>query len=204
MRLRFGECTFDSETRELLREGKTVSISARAFALLRQLLEERPRPVSKSDLVKTLWNESGGSETDLAAVVLELKGALEEKGREPLLRNLGFDGYAFVGKADIDRRPTLPGGYKFRVTWDDLEIPLSEGENLIGRDYDALVRIDSPKVSRRHARLTVEGERVWLEDLGSRNGTRLNDQKIDGKARVADGDRIGFGSFLLVFRKTPG
>jgi DNA-binding winged helix-turn-helix (wHTH) protein len=204
LRLRFGECTFDSETRELLREGKTVSISARAFALLQRLLEERPRPVSRSDLVKTLWNESGGSETGLAAVVLELKGALEEKGREPLLGNLGAGGYAFVGKADIDRRPTVPGGYKFRVTWDDREIPLSEGENLIGRDYDALVRIDSPKVSRRHARLTVEGERVWLEDLGSRNGTRLNDQKIGGKARLADGDRIGFGSLLLVFRETPG
>jgi DNA-binding winged helix-turn-helix (wHTH) protein len=204
LRLRFGQCTFDSETRDLLRDGRTVSISPRALALLQRLLEERPRPVSKSDLVKALWTDAGGSETGLAAVVLELKGALEEKGREPFVRNLGVSGYAFVGTADIDRRPTVRGGYKFRVTWDDREIPLSEGENLIGRDYDALIRIDSPKISRRHARLTIEEGRVWLEDLGSRNGTRLNDQQVGGKARLADGDRIGFGSFLLVFRETPG
>src|SRR5262249_60313904 len=176
----------------------------RASALLERLLEERPRPVSKSDLVEALWSNSGGSESSLAAAMLELKGAIEEKGREPFLRNMGSDGYAFAGKAEIDRRPTVRGGYKFRVLWDDREIPLSEGENLIGRDYDALVRIDGARISRRHARITVEGERVWLEDLGSRNGTRLNDQPVRGRTPLTDGDRIGFGSFLIVFRQSSG
>jgi hypothetical protein len=137
-------------------------------------------------------------------LILELKGVIEEKGQESFVQNVGGDGYAFVGRADTDRRPTVRGGYKFKVIWDDREVPLSEGENLIGRDYDALVRIDSAKVSRRHARITVEKERVWLEDLGSRNGTSLNDQPVRRRARLADGDRIGFGSFLIVFRETPG
>jgi DNA-binding winged helix-turn-helix (wHTH) protein len=202
--LRFGSCTFDSETRELLREGRTVSISPRAYALLERLLEARPRPVSREQLIKALWSDSSGSESRLAAAMLELKGAIEEKGREPLLRSMSPEGYAFAGKAEIDRRPTVRGGYKFRLVWDDREIPLSEGENLIGRDYEALVRIDSARISRRHARITVDGERVWLEDLGSRNGTRLNDQPVRGRAALADGDRIGFGSFLIVFRQAPG
>jgi len=85
--------------------------------------------------------------------------------------------------------------------WDDRSIPLGEGENLIGRDRDALVRIDGPRVSRRHARITIDGERVQLEDLGSRNGTRLNDQQLDRACPLADGDRISIGSYLLIFRE---
>jgi len=204
VRLRFGSSTFDSQTRELLREGKAVAISPRAFSLLELLLADRPRPLSKADLVQRLWSDSSGSETSLAALILELKGIIEEKGQEPLVKNVGGESYAFVGRADTDRRPTVHGGYKFKVIWDDREIPLSEGENLIGRDYDALVRIDSAKISRRHARITVEKGRVWLEDLGSRNGTQLNDKPIRRRARLSDGDRIGFGSFLIVFREAPG
>jgi DNA-binding winged helix-turn-helix (wHTH) protein len=204
VRLRFGSCTFDSQTRELLRDGKAVTVSPRAFSLLELLLGESPRPVSKTDLVRKLWNDSTGSETGLAAAILELKGVIEEKGEQPFLKRVGGDGYAFVGRVETDRRPTVPGGYKFKAIWDDREIPLAEGENLIGRDYDALIRIDSPKISRRHARITIEGERVWLEDLGSRNGTLLNEKPVKRRIRLGDGDRIGFGSYLIVFRRADG
>ncbi|HEX7253324.1 MAG TPA: FHA domain-containing protein [Thermoanaerobaculia bacterium] len=203
MRLRFGECTFDGETGELLRDGRRVAVSPRAFQLLRRLLEARPHPLSLSDLGTELWPESGGSESELAALVLELRGAVEARGgKDAFLRTVGAGTYAFAGRADPDRRPTVPGGgYQFRLLWDDREIPLAEGENVIGRDYDSLVRIDSPRVSRRHARITIEDGRVHLEDLGSRNGTRLNDKPVGGTSRLADGDRISIGSYLLVFRE---
>lgn len=202
MRLRFGECTFDSETRELLREGRSVALSSRAFDLLGRLLEQRPRPASRADLLGALWKDGKGSEGELAALVLELKGAIETKGQdEPFLRSSGAQGYAFSGRAEEDKRPIVPGaGYKYRLVWDDREIPLAEGENVIGRDYGALVRIDSPKVSRRHAHITILGEEAILEDLGSRNGTRYNDAPMKGPAALADGDSIGIGPFLLTFR----
>jgi DNA-binding winged helix-turn-helix (wHTH) protein len=202
MRLRFGECTFDSETRELLRDGRGAAVSSRAFDLLGWLLEQRPRPVSRADLLRALWKAGEGSEGELAALMLELKGAIEAKGQdEPFLRSSGAEGYAFSGLAREDRRPTVRGGgYKYRLVWDDREIPLAEGQNLIGRDYDALVRIDSPKASRRHARITISGEQAILEDLGSRNGTSCNDAPIKEPAALADGDRIGIGPFLLIFK----
>lgn len=203
MRVRFGECTFDGETGELLREGRRVAISSRAFQLLGRLLEARPHPLTLSALGPDLWPASGGSEAELVSLVLELRGAIEVKGaRETLLRTAGAGSYAFSGRADPDRRPTVAGGgYQFRLIWDDREIPLAEGENLIGRDTDALVRIDGPRVSRRHARITIESGRVHLEDLGSRNGTRLNDNPVGGASPLADGDRISIGSYLLVFRE---
>ena len=54
----------------------------------------------------------------------------------------------------------------------DRTFRLEEGQNIVGRDPGCAVWIDSPSVSRRHARITVEsrGRRVVLEDLGSTNG----------------------------------
>ncbi|MFW6094730.1 MAG: FHA domain-containing protein, partial [Pseudomonadota bacterium] len=46
--------------------------------------------------------------------------------------------------------------------------------------------------SRRHASVTVDGEGVWLEDLGSTNGTYLNGRRIEEKVRLAPGDRVRF------------
>jgi pSer/pThr/pTyr-binding forkhead associated (FHA) protein len=50
-------------------------------------------------------------------------------------------------------------------------------------------------ISRRHAQIEQEGDRFYLQDLGSVNGTRLNDQRIPPKERkpVWDGDVIEFG-----------
>jgi pSer/pThr/pTyr-binding forkhead associated (FHA) protein len=74
---------------------------------------------------------------------------------------------------------------------------------LIGRDYDALVRIDDAKVSRRHARITIEGESATVEDLRSTHGTLLNDEPVRRPSPLRNGDRIGIGAFLFVFRSHP-
>jgi pSer/pThr/pTyr-binding forkhead associated (FHA) protein len=48
---------------------------------------------------------------------------------------------------------------------------LPDGEHLAGRDRDLTVWLDSPKVSRRHARIVVSRRGSTIEDLGSKNGT---------------------------------
>ena len=50
----------------------------------------------------------------------------------------------------------------------------------IGRMATAEIFVDTPSVSRRHAELEVSGERVVLNDLGSANGTHVNDRRIEG------------------------
>jgi DNA-binding NtrC family response regulator/pSer/pThr/pTyr-binding forkhead associated (FHA) protein len=73
-----------------------------------------------------------------------------------------------------------------------------------GRSRGATVTVESEKVSRMHARLRRTGDTIEVEDLGSRNGTRVNGEKIEGVVRVTNGDEIAIGSILAVVGMTSG
>lgn len=70
---------------------------------------------------------------------------------------------------------------------------LSRGPNVIGRASDAALQILDDGVSRHHARIQNDGALVVLEDLGSRNGTYLNGQRITEPMRLSEGDKIQLG-----------
>ncbi|MEW6718110.1 MAG: FHA domain-containing protein [Chloroflexota bacterium] len=59
---------------------------------------------------------------------------------------------------------------------------------IIGRDSECTIVIPDRQISRVHARLRVSPEGVWLEDLGSKNGTHCNGQKVTEERRLHDGD----------------
>jgi adenylate cyclase len=84
------------------------------------------------------------------------------------------------------------------------ELPLHEGENLLGREPEAVVRLVSEKASRRHARIVVDDRGAVLEDLGSKNGTRVNGTRVGASVLLAPGDRIEIGRELLVFCQAMG
>ena len=81
----------------------------------------------------------------------------------------------------------------------DRTFRLEEGENTIGRDPACAVWLDSPSVSRRHARLTIQSQtrRVVLEDLNSTNGCLARGSAVHGAIELADGDAIAIGSVEL-------
>jgi hypothetical protein len=79
------------------------------------------------------------------------------------------------------------------VRWNGREIALREGQTAIGRHPACQIVLDSPLVSRRHARLVVSAAGVMVEDLGSRNGVRVNGTTITGGVTVLAGDRILIG-----------
>jgi pSer/pThr/pTyr-binding forkhead associated (FHA) protein len=79
------------------------------------------------------------------------------------------------------------------------EHPLSGDSTTIGRAIENSIVITSKRVSREHARIRREGRRVFLEDVGSTNGTFLNDERIFGPVELRDGDRIGVGEVTFVF-----
>ncbi|MDR5708415.1 MAG: FHA domain-containing protein [Armatimonadota bacterium] len=74
------------------------------------------------------------------------------------------------------------------------------GEAVIGRSPEVQVVLADEFTSHQHARLVVRGGRYWIEDLGSRNGTYLNGQRIEAPAPLADGDLVRIGSTTLRFR----
>lgn len=65
-------------------------------------------------------------------------------------------------------------------------------ETVLGRQAECDVLLTEGHASRRHARLSIEADGAWLEDLGSANGTYLNGSRISGRARLASGDRLRF------------
>ena len=81
MRLRFGDCVFDPDTREVLRGGGAVTVSPKAFALLDLLIASRPKAISKADIQMALWPGTHVSEASLPNLVLELRAALGDDAR---------------------------------------------------------------------------------------------------------------------------
>ncbi|EEP71398.1 hypothetical protein MCAG_01725 [Micromonospora sp. ATCC 39149] len=76
---------------------------------------------------------------------------------------------------------------------------LSATPQVIGRAPTAQVSVDDPHLSRRHASVRLTGDGVWLEDLGSTNGTWLNDRRIEVPELLSDGDVIRLGRTELRF-----
>jgi hypothetical protein len=75
--------------------------------------------------------------------------------------------------------------------------------NLLGRAGDNTVPIDDPTVSSHHARLTFRSGQWILEDLGSRNGTRVNGMDLEGVLVVTHGDDLQVGEVVLGLRAGP-
>jgi len=199
MRLRFDDCEFDSDTREVFRGGRRIHVSPKAFSLLAALIERRPKAISKDDLLGLIWPGTFVSEANLPNLVADLRESLGDDSHEPrIIRTVPKFGYAF--SAGIATESPGPDALAFRLIWGDREITLHRGENVIGRDDGAILWIDDNSVSRRHARIVVDGEEAVLEDLGSKNGTLLRGERIESPVRLVDEDLITIGPASITFR----
>ena len=199
MRLRFGNCEFDSDTREVFRGGLRIHVSPKAFSLLAVLIERRPKAISKDDLLGLLWPGTFVSEANLPNLVADLRESLGDDSHEPrIIRTVPKFGYAF--SAEIATESPRPDALVFRLIWGNREIALHPGENVIGRDDGVTLWIDDNSVSRRHARIVVDEQEAVLEDLGSKNGTLLRGERVESPTRLVDEDLITIGPASITFR----
>ena len=200
----FGSLTLDSESRALLRDGRPVPISPKAFRLLQILLESRPRAIPKAELHQRLWPDTVVSDVNLPTLIAEIRSAIGDGARAPeFIRTVYGYGYAFSGTAVATRRDGAPATESdpvFRLLWGHREIALSEGENVLGRGADSLVWIESQGVSRRHARVFVASGLATLEDLGSKNGTFVNGIRATAAITLRDGDQLRIGNVPMTLR----
>jgi hypothetical protein len=79
------------------------------------------------------------------------------------------------------------------------EFDLPRGITLLGRSLDCHVTIEDPLVSRQHARIVIDEHGAVVEDLGSRNGVKVNGVTIRQSTQLKDGDRLRIGTQDLVF-----
>jgi len=77
---------------------------------------------------------------------------------------------------------------------------LKGGLALIGRDYKAAISLTDPRVSHAHAQISQQGNEFYLRDLGSRNGTWVNNRQVSVPLSLKDGDQIKVGDTALTFR----
>src|SRR5579863_5159588 len=77
------------------------------------------------------------------------------------------------------------------------EFPIvPEKQIIVGRSSDLDMVLVEDMVSRKHARIAMQNEQIWIEDLGSTNGTFVNGEKIK-RARLKEGDRVLIGTSIL-------
>jgi DNA-binding winged helix-turn-helix (wHTH) protein len=204
MRIHFGEFALDRETRQLLRGEKELHLVPKAFDFLDFLLSQKPRVVSRERIRGRLWPGTFVSESTLATVVNDVRAALGDDPKRPrFIRTVRGHGYAFLGET-VSSASEAPRSsrraFSLRLVMDDREVALHEGENLLGREEEAVLWIDAPTVSRRHARIVVTDGTAVLEDLGSKNGTHLRGARLTAPVTLADGDEIWLGQVPLTFR----
>lgn len=199
MRVEFGGFVLDTGTRQLLEGREPLRLTPKAFDVLVCLVEQRPRAVSRSELLERVWPATFVTEANLASLVKELRRALGDDASAPrFLRTVRGFGYAFAAEAREDAGLATDSG--FRLYWEQREAVLGPGENLLGRTRQADVWVDHGSVSRRHAVIRVDGESATVEDCGSKNGTFLCGRRVVAPEPLADGDEIRLGEARLVFR----
>jgi DNA-binding winged helix-turn-helix (wHTH) protein len=200
MRVSFSEFVLDTATRQLFRGATRVHLEPKALELLELLVARRPEAIAKNEIHRRLWPDTFVSESSLTGLVGQLRKALADNRRqERFLRTVHGFGYAFNGQLDsgAEKEPDPAA----RLIWEESVFLLQPGDNVLGRSEEAPIRIDAPGVSRRHARIVVRDDRATIEDLGSKNGTFLCEQRLDGPTSLCDGDRLRLGRHLLVFRR---
>ena len=68
---------------------------------------------------------------------------------------------------------------------------------IVGRSSDLDMVLVEDMVSRKHARITMQQDQIWIEDLGSTNGSFVNDRRVESVA-LGEGDRIRIGTTTLI------
>ncbi len=201
--MKFGRFTLDVGARQLLRDTEPVHLSPKAFDLLALLIQRRPDAVAKAEVHQRLWPDTFVSDVNLAVLITEIRNALGDDARSPsFVRTVHRFGYAFSGAVSFEQvRGATAGGAACWVAWGNGRAGLSLGDNVLGRDPSADVRIDAVGVSRRHAMVVIDERGAVLHDLSSKNGTYVNGERVTAPMPLCDGAEVLLGPVAVRFHR---
>ena len=206
MLYRFNAFELDASQYRLTRELPVIHVKPKVLELLVYLVERRDRVVAKEELLSTLWEGRFVSEGVLAEAIHEARRAFgEDAGRDAFIRTVHGRGYQFVCQpVEIvtSGHPKIEAGAaSLWLDWSGGLTALWQGENFIGRDASCLIVLVGSRVSRRHARVDVSATAAVLHDLGSKNGTAVNGERVSSPRPLHDGDVIEIGGTSLTVRE---
>ena len=183
-----------------------MHLSPKAFDLLACLIENRARAMARAVLLQRVWPATFVEDTNIASLIAEIRRVLGDSADDPrFVRTVHRFGYRFIANVQEGGAHDSAGKSPMRywLIWETRQIPMGEGEHVVGRSPDADVWIDATGVSRHHARVTVKGGGSIVEDLGSKNGTFVGGTRLIAPHSLVDGDQIRFGSVVVTFRSPP-
>jgi DNA-binding winged helix-turn-helix (wHTH) protein len=199
MTLRVADAVLDTDARRLMRDGRDVHLSPKAFDLLVLLVTRAPAVVEKTELRQRLWPGVHVVDANLSNLVNEIRGVLAQDKGHDVIRTVHGVGYAFAG--ETSDATEAPAWTPFFVVVHGRPVPLRHGSNIIGRDASCQVWMDTDGVSRRHACIHVWDDGAAIEDLNSTNGTYIGERAVTGRVRLESGDQIGVGPATVIFRR---
>jgi DNA-binding winged helix-turn-helix (wHTH) protein len=217
----FAHFALDTEARLLARRGRPVALSTKAIDVLIQLVAKAPRVVSRGHLMASVWPDRVVDDNHLTHIVADLRRVLGPR-LSRAIRTVHGVGFAFTlpvearpapgrpeareavwdlswapgSRASLQRGPA--GGHE---TWPGGHLELAVGRYTVGRAPGCTPRLASRTVSGRHALLSVEKDAVFVEDLGSKNGTYLDGRRIAAKTRVPESSVVTMGAVAVRLRR---
>jgi len=177
------------------------------MALLLALVERPGQVCVKRELLDRVWPDVVVTEASLSVAVAELRTALEDDSSRPTyVETIPRRGYRLLARVEggLQPRTPRPATSSFSLIGREVTIPLNSGVTVIGRDSSCDARIESHHVSRCHVTLEVDGERVFVEDLGSKNGTFVNGERVTARRQLRTGDRLRLGRYAATLQLVGG
>ncbi len=198
---RLGDWVVQPTLCRLVSGATVVRIRPKLMDVLSYLVGRAGRVVPKAEIIDAVWAKEYVAEGTLAQSVFELRSALGDDGKgSRYIETIPKRGYRLVAPVQrLERTPARVPAWVLVIG--EREVALEPGVNIIGRAPDATVRIDLFEVSRHHTRIRVHPGGASIEDLGSKNGTYLRGERLNGPAELRDGDEVRVGGVLLVFRE---
>ena len=198
MRLSFDRFVLDVDRRALLENGNPLHVAPKAFALLELLLREAPRALSQQEIADAVWPDTFVEIASVSSLVTELRALLGDRRRDAkYIRTVHGFGYAFCCPVLRSEGPSRAASLLFNGE----EMPLYDGLNVLGRDPSAGLLIDHETVSRRHAAIVIRADSATLEDLGSKNGTFVDGDRLREPIALRDGATFILGDARVTFRR---
>ena len=201
---RLGDWLVEPALNRISSDDSSERLEPKIMDLLVFLAERAGSVVPKHEIIDGVWATRYVANSALSRSMAVLRASLGDDVRDPTyIETIPKRGFRMIPEVEwLGRRPSVAQAESpaVNIILGEREIALHQGENIIGRARDATVRIDSPRVSRRHARLTVDGLTTTLEDLGSKNGTYLRGRLLTAATELSDGDEISVGASVMTYR----
>jgi DNA-binding winged helix-turn-helix (wHTH) protein len=200
---RLGEWLVEPSLNRISRDDRVIRFEPKVMDLLACLAGRAGELITKQDLIDSVWRTEHVAYTTLTHAIAELRRGLGDEAKNPrYIETISKRGYRIIASVEHVDDAASAAGTPSRtpvIEIGDRTVYLRAGDNVIGRTREAEIFVDSRQVSRRHARIVVDGTRASIQDLGSKNGTQVGGRRLRDIHELRHGDEIQVGNDVLMF-----